>query len=180
MRLEAARSWELTPLPVLSVHHLTRSTVRGKLMLADVSRACGVQLQYPGSLPTMMTDLRHIRVFGAFLSKTEIKFDLVSAVDELAGQVALSGAEHCAGSGQHCVPASGAVPGNVHVWVFVMLPSKICYSGWPSRQANAAGAGGDVKCTCKCSWIRWDGRCRELSCYAELSRNVCATHAQLP
>ena len=47
----------------------------------------GVQLQYPGSLPTMMTDLRHIRVFGAFLSRTEIKFDLVSAVDELAGQV---------------------------------------------------------------------------------------------
>ena len=47
----------------------------------------GAQLQYPGSLPTMMTDLRHIRVFGAFLSKTEIKFDLVSAVDELAGQV---------------------------------------------------------------------------------------------
>ena len=46
-----------------------------------------VQLQYPGSLPTMMTDLRHIRVFSAFLSKTEIKFDLVSAVDELAGQV---------------------------------------------------------------------------------------------
>ena len=35
----------------------------------------------------MMTDLRHIRVFSAFLSKTEIKFDLVSAVDELAAQV---------------------------------------------------------------------------------------------
>ena len=37
----------------------------------------------------MMTDLRHIRVFSAFLSKTEIKFDLVSAVDELAAQVCL-------------------------------------------------------------------------------------------
>ena len=44
-------------------------------------------MQYPGSLPTMMLDLRHIRVFADYLRHTEIKFDLVSAVDELAGQV---------------------------------------------------------------------------------------------
>ena len=59
-----------------------------------------VQLQYPGSLPTMMTALRHIRVFGAFLSKTEIKFDLVSAVDELASQVGLFRSAHVLSHGQ--------------------------------------------------------------------------------
>lgn len=46
-----------------------------------------LQVQYPGSLPTMMLDLRHIRVFANYLRHTEIKFDLVSAVDELASQV---------------------------------------------------------------------------------------------
>ena len=35
----------------------------------------------------MMLDLTHIRVFASYLRRTEIKFDLVSAVDELAGQV---------------------------------------------------------------------------------------------
>ena len=45
------------------------------------------QVQYPGCLPTMMLDLTHIRVFADYLRHTEIKFDLVSAVDELAGQV---------------------------------------------------------------------------------------------
>ena len=45
------------------------------------------QVQYPGCLPTMMLDLTHIRVFANYLRHTEIKFDLVSAVDELAGQV---------------------------------------------------------------------------------------------
>lgn len=35
----------------------------------------------------MMGDLKQIRRFSNFLQKTEIKFDLLSAVDELAGQV---------------------------------------------------------------------------------------------
>lgn len=46
-----------------------------------------MQVQYPNCLPTMMLDLKHIRVFAGYLRKTEIKFDLVSAVDELATQV---------------------------------------------------------------------------------------------
>jgi len=49
-----------------------------------------VKIQYPNSLPTMAMDLENIRVWADFLSKTEIKFDMVSAVDELAKQVGLS------------------------------------------------------------------------------------------
>jgi predicted unusual protein kinase regulating ubiquinone biosynthesis (AarF/ABC1/UbiB family) len=37
----------------------------------------------------MMGDLKQIRRFGGFIQKTEIKFDMLSAVDELAGQVEL-------------------------------------------------------------------------------------------
>ena len=36
-----------------------------------------------------MQDLANIRIAAAFISKTEIKFDLVSAVDELAAQIKL-------------------------------------------------------------------------------------------
>ena len=35
----------------------------------------------------MLTDLRSIRKWAGYLQKTEIKFDMVSAVDELAKQV---------------------------------------------------------------------------------------------
>ncbi|PSC70875.1 putative aarF domain-containing kinase 1 [Micractinium conductrix] len=48
-----------------------------------------VKVQYPDALPTMSLDLSNIRLAAAFLSKTEIKFDLVSAVDELASQIKL-------------------------------------------------------------------------------------------
>lgn len=46
-------------------------------------------MQYPDALPTMSLDLNNIRLAAAFLSKTEINFDLVSAVDELAAQVSV-------------------------------------------------------------------------------------------
>ena len=50
--------------------------------------ACGgAQVQYPNALPTMMLDLGSIRRWAGFLQKTEIKFDMLSAVDELASQV---------------------------------------------------------------------------------------------
>lgn len=48
-----------------------------------------VKIQYPNSLPTMSMDLQSIRLWAAFLSKTEIKFDMLSAVDELAKQIKL-------------------------------------------------------------------------------------------
>ena len=46
-----------------------------------------MQVQYPDALPVMMTDLASIRKWAGFLQKTEIKFDMLSAVDELASQV---------------------------------------------------------------------------------------------
>ncbi|KAL3146246.1 hypothetical protein ABBQ32_002949 [Trebouxia sp. C0010 RCD-2024] len=48
-----------------------------------------VKVQYPNSLDVMLQDLGNIRLMAAFLSKTEVKFDLVSAVDELAAQIKL-------------------------------------------------------------------------------------------
>lgn len=48
-----------------------------------------VKVQYPGAAALMAHDIQHVRVWARFLSKTEIAFDLVSAVDELDAQVAL-------------------------------------------------------------------------------------------
>ncbi|PRW59732.1 putative aarF domain-containing kinase 1 [Chlorella sorokiniana] len=56
---------------------------------APKSGIVAVKVQYPDALPTMALDLSNIRLAAAFLSKTEIKFDLVSAVDELAAQIKL-------------------------------------------------------------------------------------------
>eukprot|EP00798_Chlamydomonas_sp_ICE-L_P027625 gene27625-7262_t len=48
-----------------------------------------VKIQYPNALPVMTTDLGNLRVLGAYLGKTDLKFDLVSAVDELDKQIRL-------------------------------------------------------------------------------------------
>ena len=47
------------------------------------------QIQYPDALAVMTGDLGNLRGAAYFLSKTEIKFDLVSAVDELNKQIKL-------------------------------------------------------------------------------------------
>lgn len=48
-----------------------------------------VKVQYPGALQTMTLDLVNLRSVSAFLQKTELQFDLVSAVDELQKQIHL-------------------------------------------------------------------------------------------
>ena len=48
-----------------------------------------VKIQYPDALSMMSSDLINLRSLSAFLSMTEIKFDLVSAVDELQKQIHL-------------------------------------------------------------------------------------------
>jgi hypothetical protein len=48
-----------------------------------------VKVQYPDAQQTMARDLVNLRAAAAFLSKTEIKFDLVSAVTELQKQIHL-------------------------------------------------------------------------------------------
>lgn len=46
-----------------------------------------VKVQYPDASQEMAMDLGNIRAFAGFLSKTELAFDLVSAIDELAAQI---------------------------------------------------------------------------------------------
>eukprot|EP00878_Enallax_costatus_P021138 GHUV01022371.1.p1 GENE.GHUV01022371.1~~GHUV01022371.1.p1 ORF type:complete len:637 (+),score=223.29 GHUV01022371.1:216-1913(+) len=48
-----------------------------------------VKIQYPGALETMTIDLVNLRATSAFLQKTELKFDLLSAVEELQRQIHL-------------------------------------------------------------------------------------------
>ncbi|MEW5318649.1 MAG: hypothetical protein WDW38_009856 [Sanguina aurantia] len=48
-----------------------------------------VKVQYPNALPMMLQDLVNLRAASYYLSKTEIKFDLVSAIDELHKQIKL-------------------------------------------------------------------------------------------
>ncbi len=48
-----------------------------------------VKVQYPNAYPTMALDLGNVKAAAQFLQKTEIKFDLTSAVTELAKQIKL-------------------------------------------------------------------------------------------
>ncbi len=57
--------------------------------VANNCALCVCSLQYPDALRTMTGDLKNLRAAAYFLSKTEIKFDLVSAVDELNKQIRL-------------------------------------------------------------------------------------------
>ena len=80
--------WPLTtlatppsPRPPHNSGHLARPLSHSTLGL--------LQIQYPGAAATMADDLRHVRVWARILSKNEIAFDMLSAVDELNAQVAL-------------------------------------------------------------------------------------------
>ena len=53
---------------------------------APVLGSVYAQVQYPDALQTMMADLSSIRTWAGFLQRTEIKFDMLSAVGELAKQ----------------------------------------------------------------------------------------------
>lgn len=48
-----------------------------------------VKVQYGDALGVFMNDLKNLRGLAGFLSKSDLAFDLVSAVDELSGQVKL-------------------------------------------------------------------------------------------
>ena len=48
-----------------------------------------VKVQYPDAYPTMALDLGNVKAAAQFLQKTEMKFDLTSAVVELAKQIKL-------------------------------------------------------------------------------------------
>jgi ABC1 atypical kinase-like domain len=65
------------------------SVLLGQVTGCSTPPPCLAQVQYPDALETMKLDLSNIRMAAAFLSKTEIKFDLVSPVDELSKQIRL-------------------------------------------------------------------------------------------
>ena len=44
------------------------------------------QVQHPGVQELMMTDIQNLKSFAAYLQKTELKFDLVSVVQEIEKQ----------------------------------------------------------------------------------------------
>lgn len=48
-----------------------------------------VKVQYPDAYPTMALDLGNVKAAAQFLQRTEMKFDLTSAVVELAKQIKL-------------------------------------------------------------------------------------------
>lgn len=79
-----------------------------------------IQVQYPDAQQTMMTDLTSIRRWAGFLQKTEIKFDMLSAVDELSKQVHLlcstsifNGHILCGAAGMYASHASAGLPVDV-------------------------------------------------------------------
>ena len=47
---------------------------------ADPEPHFGLQIQYPDALEMMSLDLKNIRLAASYLSKAELKFDLVSPV----------------------------------------------------------------------------------------------------
>lgn len=69
--------------------------VLAAVRLANTAHYCpkddvvAVKVQYGDALGVFMEDLKNLRGLARLLSKSEIAFDLVSAVDELSGQVKL-------------------------------------------------------------------------------------------
>ena len=45
------------------------------------------QVQHPGAEELMLTDICNLRTFAAFLQRFDLKFDLLSVIDELEEQV---------------------------------------------------------------------------------------------
>lgn len=93
-----------------------------------------VKIQYPGALQTMTLDLVNLRSVSAFLQKTELQFDLVSAVDELQKQIHLEFEfMRCAGLGgwqqvlwqrtghSRCVLHSGMGLWGTAIWEVVVV-----------------------------------------------------------
>lgn len=71
------------PRAVVSLHHAQQEG------LLPRDRLVAVKVQYPDADKVMVQDLKNLRAAAAFLSKTELKFDLVSAVEELHRQIRL-------------------------------------------------------------------------------------------
>ncbi|KAJ7524682.1 hypothetical protein O6H91_17G016100 [Diphasiastrum complanatum] len=69
------------PLGSASVAQVHRARLKGAG--SDVA----VKVQHPGSEELMMTDIRNQKAFAALLQRFDVKFDLLSVIDELEQQV---------------------------------------------------------------------------------------------
>lgn len=78
---EIFERFERIPIGSASVAQVHRARIKGAT--SDVA----VKVQHPGVQEIMMTDIRNLKTFAAYLQKTDIKFDLVSVVQEMEKQV---------------------------------------------------------------------------------------------
>jgi aarF domain-containing kinase len=78
---EIFERFERIPIGSASVAQVHRARIKGAT--SDVA----VKVQHPGVQELMMTDIRNLKTFAAYLQKTDIKFDLVSVVQEVEKQV---------------------------------------------------------------------------------------------
>eukprot|EP00884_Botryococcus_braunii_P022387 jgi/Botrbrau1/8832/Bobra.0335s0019.1 len=78
-----------SPLGSASIGQVHKAMLQPGILRGKGDRLVAVKVQYPGALEVMVQDLRNIRLAAAFLQETELKFDLVSPVDELAKQIRL-------------------------------------------------------------------------------------------
>ncbi|KIZ06293.1 hypothetical protein MNEG_1674 [Monoraphidium neglectum] len=95
-----------------------------------------VKVQYPDALQVMTEDLINLRAISAFLSKTELKFDLVSAVDELQKQIHLEEARVMDAIATHLAPITSrvAVPRSVPGLVTQRVMAMTFMEGTPLMQ----------------------------------------------
>eukprot|EP00250_Pteridium_aquilinum_P004612 c14821_g1_i2 orf=544-2046(+) len=71
------------PIGSASVAQVHRARIKGAK--SDVA----VKVQHPGVEELMMTDIRNLRAFGAFVQRFDVKFDMLSVINELEEQVGL-------------------------------------------------------------------------------------------
>ncbi|CAM6128703.1 unnamed protein product [Calypogeia fissa] len=73
--------FDVKPLGSASVAQVHKARLKGGT--SDVA----VKVQHPGAHELMMTDIRNQKLFARVLQKTDLKFDLVSVMEELEAQV---------------------------------------------------------------------------------------------
>lgn len=71
------------PIGSASVAQVHRARIRG------AKHDVAVKVQHPGVEELMMTDICNLRTFAAFVKRFDMKFDMVSVIDELKEQVGL-------------------------------------------------------------------------------------------
>eukprot|EP00250_Pteridium_aquilinum_P017177 c23492_g1_i1 orf=528-2114(+) len=80
---ELFEEFHSSPIGSASVAQVHRARIKG------AKNDVAVKVQHPGVEELMMTDIRNLKAFAAFLERYDMKFDMLSVVDELEEQVGL-------------------------------------------------------------------------------------------